>query len=639
MNPVGRVVDRICCTGSSRTSRPLDSVSTRTELTLDLDGQRTDRTDTVWQQAQQATDGRTESERAAVDADDNLGGRMQRRITPRNSTLDAIVTRGIRRSPRLTKTPEDAQMTRAKVVEVVVQTPKRATRNQPTDQNQATTAPAANPSDERGSDAQDAPPDAAASGNMLDQLSTPVANLAPSPAPTGTDTHVITAEQSQQLVTPTNPTAQQATPLTTRQAPPPAAPRIAPLATTDRQVAYQSRDGDDDEDDSDNDDDDDDDDDDDGSSSSSDGNDDSDDGREGGRCRLRRQPVTRPGDRDFHRNRRRVIRDLDLPTFLPTPQTSVTTWIACVDLALEGARQSGRGEWTDQELYYIIGNKLQYSDARWWVQLDRKLRDRETYADFAAALRDLCGNNRIRERMLLAQFYPSLDHTTRVLMKQRPKPTTLEEAVDKATEINDPIDNVAQGMEHIGQAFVIAPDTYVVRACGTTGQMALILGVGTTDVAEEEKLACFTNSCGEYNKYHGLWEAPKGRVLNGHMWAPVPRKCTAPAAAPTTAKRMATTKMAQKAKVNMVVTAGPDYYDESDDGKEADAPRAPPPLKKTVEATPTPGRFSELKCYACNQLGHFARECPDAEVRARNDEYLARREQERKRQENEDRVT
>ncbi|EGZ18310.1 hypothetical protein PHYSODRAFT_420164, partial [Phytophthora sojae] len=116
------------------------------------------------------------------------------------------------------------------------------------------------------------------------------------------------------------------------------------------------------------------------------------------------------------------IRDLDLPTFLPTPQTSVTTWIARVDMAWEGARLSGRGEWTDQELYYNLGNKLQDSATRWWVQLDRKLRDRtwtklksmpgETYADFAAALRDLCDNNRIRERVLLAQFYRSLDRTT-----------------------------------------------------------------------------------------------------------------------------------------------------------------------------------------------------------------------------------
>ncbi|KAE9183142.1 hypothetical protein PF002_g26791 [Phytophthora fragariae] len=188
---------------------------------------------------------------------------------------------------------------------------------------------------------------------------------------------------------------------------------------------------------------------------------------DGGR-RGRRKPVTRPGAGDIYRIRRRTIRDLDLPTL----QTSVTTWIPHVDLALENARLPGRGERTDQELYYILGNKLQDSPARWWVQLDRKLRDNEctwsrpkssllrrygerpdkamadwhvgqrrmmpgeTYADFAAALRDLGGNNMIRERVLLAQFYHSLDRTTRLLVKQRPKPATLEKAVDKATEIN-----------------------------------------------------------------------------------------------------------------------------------------------------------------------------------------------------------
>ncbi|KAJ8528758.1 hypothetical protein ON010_g14571 [Phytophthora cinnamomi] len=107
--------------------------------------------------------------------------------------------------------------------------------------------------------------------------------------------------------------------------------------------------------------------------------------------------------------------------------------------------------------------------------------------------------------------------------------------------------------------------------------------------------------------------------------------------------------------------AGADYEEESAGNEETDAPRAPPPPKKPklaagrskaatrqVKATdaprktteaPAPRRFGELKCYACNQLGHLDRECPDDEARTRNDEYLARRVQERKRQENEDRAT
>lgn len=44
-----------------------------------------------------------------------------------------------------------------------------------------------------------------------------------------------------------------------------------------------------------------------------------------------------------------------------------------------------------------------------------------------------------------------LDKTTRKLVKQDPKLRTLEEGVDKATEIDDPLDHVAQGMINIDQ--------------------------------------------------------------------------------------------------------------------------------------------------------------------------------------------
>ncbi|GMF26382.1 unnamed protein product [Phytophthora fragariaefolia] len=129
--------------------------------------------------------------------------------------------------------------------------------------------------------------------------------------------------------------------------------------------------------------------------------------------------------------------------------------------------------------------------AEWRVGL-RRMMPGETYADFAAALSGLCGNNRMKERVLLLHFYSSLDRTTRLLVKRRPKPRTLEVTVGKATAINDPIVNVVQGMEYIGQAFV---------TIGTTGQIASIPGVVSTDVAEEEswdvsqtREACTTNT-------------------------------------------------------------------------------------------------------------------------------------------------
>lgn len=212
-------------------------------------------------------------------------------------------------------------------------------------------------------------------------------------------------------------------------------------------------------------------------------------------------------------NRRRAIRDLELPTFLPSPMVSVSTWIARVDFALQGARLSGSGDWTDNELYYVLGNKLQDNAARWWVQMDQEVRggektwtnlkaalvrrygerpDRsaaewrvsqrrmipgETFVDFAAGLRDLCGQNRVSERVSLAQFYRSLEKTTRQLVKQAPRPRTLKEAVDKATEIDDPIDNVARGMLNIDQAWATAPNPYMVPMSGTTGPLMAIPGI------------------------------------------------------------------------------------------------------------------------------------------------------------------
>ncbi|ETM97197.1 hypothetical protein PPTG_20454, partial [Phytophthora nicotianae INRA-310] len=104
--------------------------------------------------------------------------------------------------------------------------------------------------------------------------------------------------------------------------------------------------------------------------------------------------------------------------------------------------------------------------------------------------------------------------TTRQLVKQPPKPRKLEEAVDKATEIDDPIDNVVQGMHNIGQAWSTAPNTYLVLMDGTTGQVLVIPDVGSGVGAMEEgngmvrtdgeDLAYFTNPQGVWNKYTGL---------------------------------------------------------------------------------------------------------------------------------------
>jgi hypothetical protein len=139
-----------------------------------------------------------------------------------------------------------------------------------------------------------------------------------------------------------------------------------------------------------------------------------------------------------------------------------------------------------------------------WRVYQRMLYPGETFADFAAGLRDLTGQNHVSERTLLSQFYRNLDKTTRMLVKQDPVPTTLEQAVDKATAIDDSIDNVAQGMMDIGQAWATAPNAYAVPMSGTMGSVAIVPGVGvgagpTSESlmaqmgTESQEVAFFTN--------------------------------------------------------------------------------------------------------------------------------------------------
>lgn len=95
------------------------------------------------------------------------------------------------------------------------------------------------------------------------------------------------------------------------------------------------------------------------------------------RRRGRRASTANRSRRVRHEQRRKNAKDLELAAYKPSPTVSVSTWIAKVDLAVQGARISGRGDWTDEELYFIVGNKLQDNAASWWVQMDQELPESE----------------------------------------------------------------------------------------------------------------------------------------------------------------------------------------------------------------------------------------------------------------------
>jgi hypothetical protein len=84
---------------------------------------------------------------------------------------------------------------------------------------------------------------------------------------------------------------------------------------------------------------------------------------------------------------RKSVKDLELPTFTPSPRVSVSTWIDRVDLALKGDEESGRGSWSDRSLYFIMGNKRMENAAKWWVDVDGRMPDRKrTWTNLKKAL-------------------------------------------------------------------------------------------------------------------------------------------------------------------------------------------------------------------------------------------------------------
>ncbi|GMF24427.1 unnamed protein product [Phytophthora fragariaefolia] len=100
--------------------------------------------------------------------------------------------------------------------------------------------------------------------------------------------------------------------------------------------------------------------------------------------------------------------------------------------------------WTKlkEALVRMYGERPDLAQAEWRV-MQRTMQPGETFAYFSSGLRDAAGQNPVREETLLGQFYRGLEKTTRQSVKLAPTPTSLGEAVDKATRIDDASYNVA----------------------------------------------------------------------------------------------------------------------------------------------------------------------------------------------------
>ncbi|KAE9244115.1 hypothetical protein PF004_g5812 [Phytophthora fragariae] len=300
-----------------------------------------------------------------------------------------------------------------------------------------------------------------------------------------------------------------------------------------------------------------------------------------------------------------------------------------------------------------FGERLDSTKAALRVQ-NRPWMHGKTHADYAAALREVVGRNKVDEKILLAQFYRCLDKTTRLLVRDKKRPKTLEEAAELAAKIDDSQDNVAQGVQHIGQPWPTTPNPYGIPV---EGQTMMIPGVGLMKVpaeadTDEANLVGFTNPTGVWNDCTGTFHTPAGRVWNGKYWAEVSKW-----------KSVAAKREHDKSKSKLKVKHRVKRDIPTSSGEESDAPVQPPPKKKRKAAVKQaaankssgkksqagdrncwqcgePGHWATAcpngpKCYACRQFGHIAKDCPDAEAKTRNDEYLKTRPHTQKPSENE----
>ncbi|OWZ10466.1 hypothetical protein PHMEG_00016679 [Phytophthora megakarya] len=265
------------------------------------------------------------------------------------------------------------------------------------------------------------------------------------------------------------------------------------------------------------------------------------------------------------------------------------------------------------------GEKLDKSTAEWRVNM-RRMMPGETHADLAAGLRDVVGCNKVSEQVLLAQFYHNLDNPTKTLVKPKPKPRTLEEVVEKATEIDDSMDNEAQGMMNIGQSWATSPSRYFIPMDGTTRQMGVIPGVSGTgmdammtegvddvDSSSTRAAALFTSPQGVYKAYSGTWDPPPDHTWNDKYWYEPRETARKTAAAASTASIQMESK-------RTAVNAKPSLEQTVSSGEEPDDKPRKIRLKTTVKKTTDPKKRDQetsvgqrrvsadgSKCFACNQ--------------------------------------
>ncbi|RAW23902.1 hypothetical protein PC110_g19671 [Phytophthora cactorum] len=198
-------------------------------------------------------------------------------------------------------------------------------------------------------------------------------------------------------------------------------------------------------------------------------------------------------------------------------------------------------------------------------------------------------------------------------------------------------------MMNIGQPWATAPSPYLVPVEGMPGQLLVIPGIGGTGLQTEltsnrlsgammtdgeEAVAGFTNPRGVWNKYSGTWDVTPGRVWNGQFWYE-PKKNLKNVLPRTRLGQADGREEAGQGTENKGSISYLQYRRvgcktaEEEDEDSCAADESTDQINGRVVDSSTAANAAWVP--RLSTFGHFAKDCTDADVKARNEEVLKER--------------
>jgi len=268
---------------------------------------------------------------------------------------------------------------------------------------------------------------------------------------------------------------------------------------------------------------------------------------------------------------RRLLKDMEIPEYHPSPDMPVETWIGAVEGILEELDdmvRDGGPIFRPKQLFNTIGSKVRTpGGVRWFNnlrvslstadktprELFSRLRERfgrpdsdvrvrirlgkrkwqpgERYHDYAGQLRRMAEGSGVGDFELLQYFLEGIDlHTSNIV--QLRDPTTLADGARLATVHGVEEWNVARGMQLLGREWPMPPHPEPLIAAAASAAVASAAAANGTDIGSATvgtetpqppygpgpSDPVLSNPNGVFNYWTGRYERPPDHTYRGGMW-------------------------------------------------------------------------------------------------------------------------